>query len=121
MDVIKENLIPIEITLQQINQIYYSEADVLNVALFGMTAKQWRDAISDVKGNIRDYANVSQLVCLTNIENLNALFIGEGISQGDRLIKLNAIAISQMKLLTGDHRVNILDKKPQISLNGNKN
>lgn len=117
---IKENLIPTEITPLQISQIYANEADVLNVALFGMTAKQWRDTNPTLKGNIRDYANVSQLVCLSNMENLNALFIGEGISQGDRLLKLNVTAISQMKILAEDHRVNILDKKPQISLNDNR-
>ena len=75
------------------------------MALFGMTAKQWRDAHPDLKGNIRDYANVSQLVCLSNLENLNAVFINEGIPQAERLVKLNAIAISQMKVLTEDHRL----------------
>jgi hypothetical protein len=109
-DAIKENLIPTEITPQQMNQIYASEADVLNVALFGMTAKQWRDTNKELKGNIRDYANVSQLVCLSNMENLNAVFIGEGIAQNERLRKLNAIAINQMKLLTEDHRVLSLEK-----------
>mgnify|MGYP007055655538 FL=1 len=79
------------------------------MALFGMTAKQWRDANPDKKGNIRDYANVSQLVCLSNLENLNAVFINEGISQPERLAKLNAIAISQMKVLTEDHRILQLD------------
>ena len=78
------------------------------MALFGMTAKQWRDANPDKKGNIRDYANVSQLVCLSNLENLNAVFINEGISQPE-LAKLNAIAISQMKVLTEDHRILQLD------------
>ena len=79
------------------------------MALFGMTAKEWRDAHPDFKGNIRDYANVSQLVCLSNLENLNAVFISEGISQAERLAKLNAIAISQMKVLTEDHRILQLD------------
>ena len=110
-DAIKENLIPAEITPQQINQIYASEADVLNVALFGMTARQWRIANPDLKGNIRDYANVSQLVCLSNMENLNAVFIGDGVPQSERLKKLNAIAISQMNLLTEDHRVVSLEEK----------
>jgi hypothetical protein len=104
-DAIKENLIPSQLTSLQVNQVYASEADVLNVALFGMTAKQWREANPELKGNIRDYANISQLVCLSNMENLNAVFIGEGISQNERLRKLNTIAISQMKLLTEDHRV----------------
>ena len=84
----------------------------------GMTAKQWRDSHPDLKGNIRDYANVSQLVCLSNLENLNAVFINEGISQSERLAKLNAIAISQMKVLTEDHRILQLEaaeetEKPQ--------
>ena len=74
-----------------------------------MTAKQWRDSHPDLKGNIRDYANVSQLVCLSNLENLNAVFIGEGMSQAERLAKLNAIAISQMEILTQDHRLEQLD------------
>lgn len=79
------------------------------MALFGMTAKQWRDAHPDLKSNIRDYANVSQLVCLSNLENLNAVFISEGMTQAERLAKLNAIAISQMKVLTEDHRLLQLD------------
>lgn len=83
--------------------------DFLHMALFGMTAKQWRDAHPDLKGNIRDYANVSQLVCLSNLENLNAVFISEGMTQAERLAKLNAIAISQMKVLTEDHRLLQLD------------
>lgn len=99
-DAIKENLIPFELTRAQTSFIYASEADVLNMALFGITAKQWRKANSGKKGNIRDYANVSQLVCLSNLENLNALFINEGIPQNERLIKLNQIAIGQMRILT---------------------
>ena len=104
-DAIKENLIPPELSARQISLVYANEADVLNMALFGMTAKEWRDANPDLKGNIRDYANVSQLVCLSNLENLNAVFINEGIPQTERLAKLNAIAISQMKVLTEDHRM----------------
>ncbi|MEG2144679.1 MAG: KilA-N domain-containing protein, partial [Oscillospiraceae bacterium] len=77
---------------------------------FGMTAKQWRDSNPDLKGNIRDYANVSQLVCLSNMENLNAVFIGDGMPQTERLVKLNAVAISQMKILTEDHRVVALEE-----------
>jgi len=99
-DAIKENLIPAELTKQQAATVYATEADVLNMALFGQTAKSWRDANPGNKGNIRDYANVSQLVCLSNLENLNALFINEGMPQEQRLIKLNRIAIQQMKLLT---------------------
>ncbi|MDD4137077.1 MAG: hypothetical protein PHT99_04170 [Methanoregula sp.] len=80
--------------------VYASEADVLNMALFGVTAKEWREGNADKTGNIRDYADISQLVCLSNLENLNAHFIGENISQQERLVKLNMIAIHQMKLLT---------------------
>ena len=98
-DAIKQNLIPIEITVQQSSVIYANEADVLNVALFGMTAKQWREAHPDMKGNIRDYATINELICLSNMENLNAIFIEEGLSQHERLIKLNQIAIQQMKVL----------------------
>lgn len=110
-DAIKENLIPPALSKYQITQVYANEADVLNVALFGMTAKQWRDSNLELKGNIRDYANVSQLVCLVNLENLNALFINEGLPQSQRLEKLNAIAISQMELLTKDHRILSLEEK----------
>ena len=98
-----------ELSAKQISLVYATEADVLNMALFGMTAKQWRDSHPDLKGNIRDYANISQLVCLSNLENLNAVFINDGIPQSERLAKLNAIAISQMKVLTEDHRVLSLD------------
>jgi hypothetical protein len=98
-DAIKENLIPKYLTPQQISYVYANEADVLNMALFGKTAKQWRDENPDEKGNIRDYANVSQLVCLANLENLNAVFIGEGMAQHERLKKLNQIAIGQMRIL----------------------
>ena len=108
-DAIKGNLIPRQVTKAQINNIYAREADVLNVALFGLTAKEWRENNRGKKGNIRDYANVSQLVCLSNLENLNALFINEGLAQKDRLIKLNAIAIQQMKLLTDDHGIKKLE------------
>jgi len=104
-DAIKENLIPKNLTKRQINIVYASEADVLNMALFGKTAKQWRDVNSDKKGNIRDYANATQLVCLANLENLNALFINDGLEQSKRLIKLNQIAISQMKLLIDNNSI----------------
>lgn len=104
-DAIKEHLIPQALSAKQISNVYASEADVLNMALFGMTAKQWRDRNPNSKGNIRDYANVSQLVCLSNLENLNAVFINEGMPQSERLAKLNAIAISQMEILTQDHRL----------------
>ena len=98
-DAIKEKLIPDEITKYQLKMIYATEADVLNVALFGMTAKQWRDNNPELKGNIRDYANIAQLVCLSNLENLNALFINENLPQKERLVKLNQIAIQQMSIL----------------------
>ena len=101
-DAIKHNLIPAEITPAQANIIYANEADVLNVAMFGMTAKQWREANPDSKGNIRDYATISELICLSNMENLNAVFIGQGIPQGERLVKLNQIAIHQMRVLDSD-------------------
>ena len=108
---IKENLIPPELTLRKTNLIYASEADVLNMALFGMTAKEWRDSHPGEKGNIRDYAEVSQLVCLSNLETLNALFIQEKMPQADRLRKLNQIAIQQMRLLTGDPGIKQLEGK----------
>ena len=98
-DAIKQNLIPQELTPQQISRVYANEADVLNVALFGMTAKQWRDANPELKGNIRDYATINELICLSNMENLNAVFINEKMPQSERLIKLNQIAIQQMKVL----------------------
>lgn len=98
-DAIKQNLIPTELTQQQISYIYANEADVLNVALFGMTAKQWRDANPDLKGNIREYATINELICLSNMENLNALFISDEMPQAERLKRLNKIAIQQMKVL----------------------
>jgi hypothetical protein len=98
-DAIKHNLIPAELTPQQTSIIYASEADVLNVAMFGITAKEWREANPDLKGNIRDYATINELICLSNMENLNAVFINEGLPQQERLIKLNLIAIQQMKIL----------------------
>ena len=105
-DAIKKNLIPQEVTPQQASKIYASEADVLNVAMFGMTALEWRDAHPNLKGNIRDYASINELICLSNMENLNAVFINEDLPQKDRLIKLNQIAIQQMRVLE-----NIKNKK----------
>ncbi|WP_286860280.1 KilA-N domain-containing protein [Proteiniphilum sp. UBA5510] len=98
-DAIKQNLVPAELTPQQINYVYANEADVLNVALFGVTAKQWRDANPDLKGNIRDYAGINELICLSNMENLNAVFINENMPQSERLVKLNQIAKQQMNVL----------------------
>jgi hypothetical protein len=98
-DAIKQNLIPAEVSAAQSSIIYANEADVLNVAMFGMTAKQWREHNPELKGNIRDYASINELICLSNMENLNAVFIEQGMSQRDRLIKLNQIAIHQMQVL----------------------
>ncbi len=98
-DAIKRNLVPQELTPTQISIIYANEADVLNVALFGITAKQWRAANPTLKGNMRDHATINELICLSNLENINALFINEGLPQNERLVKLNAIAIQQMKIL----------------------
>jgi len=98
-DAIKQNLIPAELTPIQTSIIYANEADVLNVAMFGITAKQWRDANPDLKGNIRDYATINELICLANMENLNSVFINENMPQQERLLKLNHIAIQQMKVL----------------------
>lgn len=99
-DAIKENLIPKEITKQQASFVYANEADLLNVSLFGITAKEWRDNNTDKDGNIRDYATLEQLVVLSNMESINALLIGQGLSQTDRLLQLNKVAITQMKSLT---------------------
>ena len=106
-DAIKQNLIPAEVTREQAAIKYADEADVLNVAMFGMTAKQWRDSNPDKKGNIRDYASINELICLSNMENLNSVFINDGLSQSERLIKLNQIAIHQMQILedTGGRRL----------------
>jgi len=113
-DAIKENLIPKELSPAQINFVYASEADLLNVALFGMTAKEWRDKNSDKKGNIRDEADVNQLICLANMESLNAHFINEGVPQKERLQKLNKIAIEQMKILSRE------DMKPYRAMNSGR-
>jgi len=110
-DAIKANLIPPELTARQVNLVYASEADVLNMALFGKTAKQWRDANSGEKGNVRDFANGAQLVCLANLESLNAHFINEGVVQSERLIKLNQVAIRQMGILMDDGGIRHLEEK----------
>ena len=103
-DAIKQNLIPAEVTPAQASVIYANEADVLNVAMFGVTARQWREANPDLKGNIRDYATINELICLSNMENLNAVFIEQGMAQSERLVKLNQIAIHQMCVLeSGDN------------------
>ena len=107
-DAIKSHLIPEEVTSAQASIIYAEEADVLNVAMFGMTAKQWREANTDLKGNIRDYATINELICLSNMENINAVLINDGVSQGERLVKLNQIAIQQMQVLEGNSNRNLL-------------
>jgi KilA-N domain len=109
-DAIRSNLIPEALDKQQITLIYASEADVLNMALFGKTAKQWREEYPGRKGNIRDYADVCQLVCLSNLESLNAVFINEGIAQPVRLEKLNQVAIQQMIILIQNNQMKLLDK-----------
>ncbi len=98
-DAIKENLIPQEITKQQASFVYANEADLLNVALFGTTAKEWRESNPDKTGNVRDYATLEQLVVLSNMESVNALLIRQGLPQSERLLQLNKVAITQMKSL----------------------
>ncbi len=111
-DAIKENLIPSPLTPKQINLVYAGEADLLNMALFGMTAKQWRDSNLDNKGNVRDQANAAQLVCLANLEALNAHFIQQGLGQPERLALLNRSAIQQMRVLLADAGVAQLEGGP---------
>ena len=98
-DAIKNNLIPEELTSKQMSIVYADEADVLNVALFGKTAKEWREENPNIKGNIRDYASMNELICLSNLENINAVLINEQVPQKERLIKLNQIAIYQISVL----------------------
>lgn len=107
-DAIRETLIPPTITKSQVTLVYANEADLLNVALFGQTAKQWRDANPDVEGNIRDHAPLEQLVVLTNLESLNSVLIRQGLTQAERLHKLNEIAISQMRTLLTDTSMKLL-------------
>ena len=98
-DAIKQNLVPNELTKEQINYVYAEEADVLNMALFGVTAKEWRNRNKNLEGNIRDHATINELICLSNLENLNSVFINDGLNQSERIVRLNKIAISQMKIL----------------------
>ena len=107
-DAVRANLIPDEVDAYHSSLIYAEEADVLNVALFGITAKEWRDANPDKKGNMRDYATINQLICFSNLENLNAVFIGDGIPQRERLKRLNKIAIKQMSVLEEVENRNLL-------------
>lgn len=107
-DAIKNCLVPKEISQIQRNTIYAEEADVLNVALFGMTAKEWRDGNPDLKGNIRDYATINELICISNMENINSVMINEGLPQNERLEKLNKIAIHQMSILENSSNRSLL-------------
>lgn len=107
-DAIQHNLIPKEVTKAQASIVYAAEADVLNVALFGMTAGQWRETNQNLKGNIRDYATINELICLSNMESINSVLINDGIPQNERLIKLNQIAIQQMLILQGENNRHLL-------------
>jgi hypothetical protein len=108
-DAIKENLIPKELNKQEVNMIYASEADLLNMALFGMTAKQWRDVNPEKDGNLRDAATIEQLVVLSNLESINAVLIHQGLSQPERLQQLNRIAITQMNSLLQNRNIKKLE------------
>ena len=105
---VSRHLIPQKVTAEQTRLIYASEADVLNVALFGMTAKQWRDSNPDLDGNIRDHASINQLICLSNMESMNSVLIESGLAQHDRLIKLNEMAIHQMEILSSNGKRELL-------------
>jgi len=107
-DAIRENLVPPALSKDKINFVYADEADMLNMALFGITAKQWRDANPNAEGNIRDSASIEQLVVLSNLESINAVMIQQGLKQNMRLEQLNKIAISQMKSLIGNKNLNRL-------------
>lgn len=113
-DAIKDHLIPAALTPEQISMTYASEADVLNVALFGQTAKQWRDANPALEGNMRDYAAIEQLLVLANIEGMNAEFIRMGVPQSDRLVRLNQIAIRQLQSLTARNTAKLLGEKKGV-------
>ncbi|MDX2129772.1 MAG: KilA-N domain-containing protein [Chloroherpetonaceae bacterium] len=104
-DAIKENLIPKELSKTQISLVYANEADMLNMALFGFTAKQWRETNPEKDGNVRDYATIEQLVVLSNLESINAVLINQGLSQPERLKQLNQIAITQMKSLVANQQI----------------
>ncbi len=106
---IKYNLIPAKLTKDQINHVYAEEADILNMALFGITAKQWREEHPNLDGNIRDYASINELICLSNLENINSVFVNDKMNQSTRLEKLNKIAISQMKILNESDVNNIIE------------
>lgn len=105
---VSRNLIPNKVTSDQLRYVYASEADMLNVALFGMTARDWRDANPDLDGNMRDYASINELICLSNMESMNSVLIQGGLSQSDRLARLNDMAIRQMEILTDHANRNLL-------------
>lgn len=107
-DAIRTNLIPEKVTDEQASVIYADEADMLNVAMFGMTARTWRELHPNLKGNIRDYASINELICLSNMESLNSVFISQGMPQHERLLKLNQIAIQQMRVLEDDKNRQLL-------------
>ena len=107
-DAIQHYLIPNEVTPFQASIIYAEEADVLNVAMFGITARQWREANPDLEGNIRDYATINELICLSNMESINAVLINDGMPQSERLVKLNQIAIQQILILEGYNNRHLL-------------
>lgn len=107
-DAIKENLVPKELSKNQISFVYANEADLLNVALFGITAKQWRDSNPNAEGNLRDSATIEQLVVLSNLESINAVLIHQGLEQKERLLQLNKVAITQMKSLVNNKNLNRL-------------
>ncbi|MBX3006829.1 MAG: KilA-N domain-containing protein [Melioribacteraceae bacterium] len=109
-DAIKENLIPTKVSKHQINFIYASEADILNMALFGLTSKDWRDKNPNIEGNLRDFATLEQLIVLSNLESINAVLINNGLTQSERLIQLNGIAINQMKSLINSAQIKKLNK-----------
>ncbi|MBO8439922.1 MAG: KilA-N domain-containing protein [bacterium] len=107
-DAIRTNLIPEKVTDEQASVIYADEADMLNVAMFGMTARTWRELHPNLKGNIRDYASINELICMSNMESLNSVFISQGMPQHERLLKLNQIAIQQMRVLEDDKNRQLL-------------
>ena len=107
-DAIKENLIPAKLGKHQISSIYSNEADLLNMALFGKTAKQWREETPNAKGNMRDEAGIEQLVVLTNLESINAMLIKQKLTQVERLVQLNEMAIIQMKSLLNNKSITII-------------
>lgn len=107
-DAVRNKLVPTEVSMSQKNTIYAEEADVLNVAIFGMTAKEWRESNPNLNGNIRDYATVNELICISNMENINSVMINENVPQSERLEKLNKIAIHQMNILENCNNIKLL-------------